>query len=70
MTAGKAIERSHKNIAEIANFMLSEEHFPYIIFLEGSNFLTQTISVIRPDGRSVILEHDSGILPLRQTNCR
>ena len=62
MTAGNAIERSHKNIAEIANFMLSEEHFPYIIFLEGSNFLTQTISVIRPDGRSVILEHDSGIL--------
>lgn len=62
MSAGNAIERSHKNIAEIANFMLSEEHFPYIIFLEGSNFLTQTISVIRPDGRSVILEHDSGIL--------
>lgn len=62
MAAGNAIERSHKNIAEIANFMLSEEHFPYIIFLEGSNFLTQTISVIRPDGRSVILEHDSGIL--------
>ncbi|TMR66831.1 EcoRI family type II restriction endonuclease [Streptococcus pseudopneumoniae] len=61
MAAGNAIERSHKNIAEIANFMLSEEHFPYIIFLEGSNFL-QTISVIRPDGRSVILEHDSGIL--------
>ncbi|WP_261814776.1 EcoRI family type II restriction endonuclease [Streptococcus bouchesdurhonensis] len=62
LMAGNAIERSHKNIAEIANFMLSEEHFPYIIFLEGSNFLTQTISVIRPDGRSVILEHDSGIL--------
>ena len=62
MAAGNAIERSHKNIAEIANFMLSEEHFPYIIFLEGSNFLTQTISVIRPDGRSVVLEHDSGIL--------
>lgn len=62
MAAGNAIERSHKNIAEIANFMLSEEHFPYIIFLEGSNFLTQTISVIRPDGRSVMLEHDSGIL--------
>ena len=62
MAAGNAIERSHKNIAEIANFMLSEEHFPYIIFLEGSNFLTQTISVIRPDGRSVVLEHDSEIL--------
>ncbi|TMR54498.1 EcoRI family type II restriction endonuclease [Streptococcus pseudopneumoniae] len=62
MAAGNAIERSHKNIAEIANFMLSEENVAYIIFLEGSNFLTQTISVIRPDGRSVILEHDSGIL--------
>ena len=43
MSAGNTIERSHKNIAVIANFMLSETHFPYIIFLEGSNFLTQTI---------------------------
>lgn len=62
MAAGNAIERSHKNIAEIANFMLSETHFPYIIFLEGSNFLTQTISVERPDGRVVTLEYNSGML--------
>lgn len=62
MAAGNAIERSHKNIAEIANFMLSEAHFPYIIFLEGSNFLTQTISVKRPDGRVVVLEYNSGML--------
>ena len=32
MAAGNAIERSHKNISEIANFMLSESHFPYILF--------------------------------------
>lgn len=38
MAAGNAIERSHKNISEIANFMLAESHFPYILFLEGSNF--------------------------------
>ncbi|BAZ84982.1 type II restriction enzyme EcoRI homolog [Dolichospermum compactum NIES-806] len=38
MAAGNAIERSHKNISEIANFMLSESHFPYILFLEGSTF--------------------------------
>lgn len=62
MAAGNAIERSHKNIAEIANFMLSEAHFPYIIFLEGSNFLTQTIYVTRPDGRIVTLEYTSGLL--------
>ncbi|MCN9449384.1 restriction endonuclease, partial [Escherichia coli] len=41
MAAGNAIERSHKNISEIANFMLSESHFPYVLFLEGSNFLTE-----------------------------
>jgi len=29
MAAGNAIERSHKNISEIANLMLSESHFPY-----------------------------------------
>ncbi len=62
MAAGNAIERSHKNISEIANLMLSESHFPYVLFLEGSNFLTETISVKRPDGRVVKLEYNSGML--------
>ena len=62
MAAGNAIERSHKNISEIANFMLYESHFPYILFLEGSNFLTETISITRPDGRVVKLEYNSGML--------
>lgn len=62
MAAGNAIERSHKNISEIANFMLSESHFPYVLFLEGSNFLTETISIKRPDGRVVKLEYNSGML--------
>lgn len=62
MAAGNAIERSHKNIAEIANFMLAESHFPYVLFLEGSNFLTETIVVTRPDGRNITLPHNSGIL--------
>lgn len=62
MAAGNAIERSHKNISEIANLMLSESHFPYVLFLEGSNFLTETISIVRPDGRSVILNYNSGML--------
>ena len=62
MAAGNAIERSHKNIAEIANLMLGESHFPYVLFLEGSNFLTETISITRPDGRDVTLEYNSGML--------
>lgn len=62
MAAGNAIERSHKNISEIANYMLGENHFPYVLFLEGSNFLTETISVRRPDGRNVVLEYNSGLL--------
>lgn len=62
MAAGNAIERSHKNISEIANLMLSESHFPYLLFLEGSNFLTETISIKRPDGRIVTLEYNSGML--------
>lgn len=62
MATGNAIERSHKNISEIANFMIGEIHFPYLIFLEGSNFLTQTIKVTRPDGRIVTLQYDSGML--------
>lgn len=62
MAAGNAIERSHKNISEIANLMLSESYFPYILFLEGSNFLTETISIKRPDGRVVTLDYNSGTL--------
>ncbi|WP_061708457.1 EcoRI family type II restriction endonuclease [Pseudenterobacter timonensis] len=62
MAAGNAIERSHKNISEIANLMLSESHFPYILFLEGSNFLTETLVIKRPDDREVTLAHNSGML--------
>lgn len=62
MAAGNAIERSHKNISEIANLMLAESHFPYILFLEGSNFLTENVSIHRPDGRLVVLEYNSGML--------
>ncbi|MGV4461459.1 EcoRI family type II restriction endonuclease [Ornithobacterium rhinotracheale] len=62
MAAGNAIERAYKNISEIANFMLLESHFPYVLFLEGSNFLTETISIKRPDGRVVNLEYNSGML--------
>lgn len=62
MVAGNAIERAYKNIAEIANLMLSESYFPYVIFLEGSNFITKDISVKRPDNRIVVLHYNSGAL--------
>lgn len=62
MAAGNAIERSHKNISEIANFMLSESYFPYVLFLEWSNFLTETLFIQRPDGRIVVLDYTSGLL--------
>lgn len=62
MAAGNAIERSHKNISEIANYMLNEMYFPYVLFLEGSNFLTEDVSIKRPDGREIILYYNSGTL--------
>jgi type II restriction enzyme len=62
MVAGNAIERAPKNIIETRNLMISESHFPYILFLEGSNFLTETISITRPDGRNVKLQSNSGSL--------
>lgn len=62
MVAGNAIERSHKNISEIANFMLKEAHFPYVLFLEGSNFLTEDIIVKRPNGESVTIHYNTGSL--------
>lgn len=62
MVAGNAIERSHKNINEIRNIMIDEKHFPYILFLQGSNFLTEPITVTKPDGIEIILKHDVGSL--------
>lgn len=62
MVAGNAIERSHKNINEIRNIMIDEKHFPYILFLQGSNFLTGPTAVLRPDGTEVILKHNAGSL--------
>ena len=62
MVAGNAIERAHKNICEIANFMITELHFPYVIFLEGSNFLTEDITVSRVDGSTYIISYNNGAL--------
>lgn len=62
MAAGNAIERAHKNVCEIANFMLTEQHFPYILFLEGSNFLTENITIARPDGSTYTIAYDDGTL--------
>ena len=62
MVAGNAIERAHKNISEIANYMLSESYSPYVLFLEGSNFLTQDVTIERPDGREVTLTYNNGAL--------
>lgn len=62
MVAGNAIERSHKNVSEIANLMLKEAHFPYILFLEGSNFLTKDITVKRPNGEILKIHYNTGSL--------
>lgn len=62
MVAGNAIERSHKNISEIANFMLKEAYFPYVLFLEGSNFLTEDIAVKRPNGEVLTITYNTGSL--------
>jgi len=62
MVAGNAIERSHKNINEIRNIMIDERHFPYVLFLTGSNFLTEPFTVMRPDGTETTLESSNGTL--------
>ena len=65
------------------NLMIDEKHFPYILFLQGSNFLTEPITVTKPDGTEVILKHDVGSLnridrltssnyslPINQNSCK
>lgn len=62
MVAGNAIERVHKNIVEFRNFMLDERHFPYVVFLQGSNFATETFTINTPDGREIVISHKAGML--------
>jgi len=62
MVAGNVIERSYKNIYEIANLMLKEAYFPYILFLDGSNFLTKDIVVTRPNGKKITIHYNIGSL--------
>lgn len=59
---GMPLKERYKNIDEIANFMLAERYFPYVLFLEGSNFLTQNITVTSPYGRQVTLTYNDGML--------
>ena len=40
--------------------MINERHFPYVVFLQGSNFATETFFVRSPDGRNVKIAHDEG----------
>ncbi|MCS1411480.1 MAG: Type-2 restriction enzyme RsrI [Verrucomicrobia subdivision 3 bacterium] len=62
MVAGNAIERVHKNILEIRNIMINEDYFPYVVFLQGTNFATKTYHIDTPDGRKVKISHDAGSL--------
>ena len=62
MAAGNAIERMHKNVLELRNYMMDERHFPYVVFLQGSNFAIESFEVVRPDGRVVPVIHNSGLL--------
>jgi type II restriction enzyme len=62
MPAGNASERVHKNIQEMKNFMLGESYFPYVVFLQGSNFATESRIVKWPDGTEIpILPSDSSV---------
>jgi type II restriction enzyme len=62
MVAGNAIERVHKNVLEMRNFMIDERHFPYVVFLQGSNFATATFDIQCVDGSVVTVVHNSGML--------
>lgn len=62
MVAGNAIERVHKNVLEIRNFMIDEKHFPYVVFLQGSNFATKSFNIKGVDGRLIAVNHTSGLL--------
>jgi len=43
---GNALERATKNIAEAKNFMLDENHFPYVLFGHGDDLTEREIHVV------------------------
>ena len=43
---GNALERATKNIAEVRNFMIDENHFPYVLFGHGSDLAREAITVV------------------------
>ena len=47
---GNAIERTHKNIAELKNYMINESYFPYVVFMHGSDLTIDTLFVPEPNG--------------------
>lgn len=62
MVAGNEVKRVHKNRQEVRNLMLAELHFPYVVFLQGSNFATSSFFVDSPDGTRVPIARNSGRL--------
>lgn len=62
MPAGNAIERVHKNIQELKNYMLGEKHFPYVVLLKGSNFAIKEEVFQWPNGEYITISpHDSSL---------
>ena len=56
---GNAIERTHKNIAELKNYMIQENYFPYVVFMHGSDLTTETLRVPEPSGEIFELQPTS-----------
>jgi len=48
---GNAIERTHKNIAELKNYMIGEKYFPYVVFMHGSDLTTEILHIAKPNGQ-------------------
>ena len=42
--------------------MFDEAHFPYVVFIQGSNFSTETFFVKTPNGRKVKIAKGNGAL--------
>lgn len=62
MPAGNAIERVHKNIQELKNYMLGEKHFPYVVLLKGSNFAVEEEIFQWPNGEYITISPNSAVI--------
>ena len=67
-STGNALERATKNIAEVRNFMIDENHFPYVVFGHGEDLTEEDIRVVTEGPRKPKAKLPEGTVTILKPN--